>query len=61
MGLNWKRCSKQRLSRDVESKYGEGFQFPSGSVTPKLPRDALARRAEKALRRWLQTKKGRHR
>jgi hypothetical protein len=50
--LNWKRCSKQWRSPLRESKYGENFELDNGDVTPKLPKDSLARRAAEEMKRW---------
>ena len=53
MAMNWKRCSKQWRSRNVESKYGEDVVLKNGARTPTAYKDMLAHRAEAEMERWL--------
>jgi hypothetical protein len=47
--LDWRRAGRRRPH---ESKYGPGVVLRNGAVTPRLPMDALARRADRAMRAW---------
>jgi len=47
--LDWRRAARQRPH---ESKYEPGTVLRNGAITPRLPMDALARRADQAMRVW---------
>jgi hypothetical protein len=48
--IDWRRTRYR--GRRTESKYGAGVILPNGTVTPSIPMDNLARRAERAKRHW---------
>jgi hypothetical protein len=48
--MDWRRTKFR--GRRTESKFGAGVILPNGTVTPSMPMDNLARRAERAMRRW---------
>jgi hypothetical protein len=47
--IDWRRA---RARRKTESKYGDGVVLKNGAVTPAIPRDSLARRADQAWCKW---------
>jgi hypothetical protein len=47
---DWRRAHFH--GRRTDSKYGAGVILPNGTVTPSMPMDNLARRAERAKRHW---------
>jgi hypothetical protein len=49
--LNWSRCAHR--DRPQESKYGIGAILDNGARTAVVPKDDLARRADRALQAWL--------
>jgi hypothetical protein len=48
--LDWSRARRVTETEDVR---GQGIELPSGGSTPRLRKDELARRAERAEREWL--------
>jgi hypothetical protein len=47
--LDWRRAVRRR---PYESKFGQGVVLRNGAVTPQVPMDTLARRADQAMRAW---------
>lgn len=54
MGLDWR---KARKPKPAENAIGEGFRRNDGTVTPILPKDSLAKRADAAQRKWMKANK----
>jgi hypothetical protein len=50
--LDWRRATPRR---PTESKYGNGVTLDNGARTIWIPPDNLARKADAALKEWLQT------
>lgn len=50
MALDWR---KARPRKPTEAAIGQGFVRKDGRVTPVLPKDSLAKRAEAAERAWI--------
>lgn len=50
MGLDWRRANP---TKPTEDQIGEGFVRKNGSVTPKLPKGSLAKRAAAAEAAWM--------
>ena len=47
--LDWRRARKHQ---PTESILGSAMERLNGDTTPRIPRDDLARRAERETRRW---------
>jgi hypothetical protein len=48
--MDWRRCKLQ--GRAHESKHGSAVELPNGARAALVPKDDLARRADKAMRAW---------
>ena len=48
--MDWRRCKLQ--GRADELKHGSAVELPNGARTAVVPKDDLARRANKAMRAW---------
>jgi len=50
MALDWRRA---KAPKPTEDAIGEGFVRKNGEVTPKLPKDSLAKRAAAEEAKWM--------